>query len=66
MRTSLAAVTALWVVLPVAPSMVAPDLPVGSSIMVTSINPHFVNDRHFNNGRVFVHNRFFIAGGPWW
>ena len=28
---------AIWVVLPVAPSMVDPDLPVGSSIMVTSM-----------------------------
>jgi hypothetical protein len=27
---------------------------------------HFVNDHHFNHRRVFVHNRFFIAGGPWW
>jgi len=29
-------------------------------------NRHFVNDHHFNHRRVFVHNRFFIAGGPWW
>jgi hypothetical protein len=29
-------------------------------------NRHFVNDHHFNHRRVFIHNRFFIAGGPWW
>jgi hypothetical protein len=29
-------------------------------------NRHFVNDHHFNHRRVFVRNRFFIAGGPWW
>src|SRR5262245_6383007 len=28
-------------------------------------NRHFVNDHHFNHRRVFVRNRFFIAGGPW-
>ena len=29
-------------------------------------NRHFVNDHHFNHRRVFVRNRFFIAGSPWW